>query len=188
MGALRRRSLGPHGPDLPARPRRSSSAGGPTRFSPGSGEPGTLRARGPIRTVFNTKLKYVALKTLTDPRWANTTVIRGDAAAAVRELKRKPGGKLQVHCSVPCSGGCPTPSLSTRCLCLPFPSPTAAQTSCSTWSTRTPIRRHQAPCLSTQQAPAVLNVTKVRTEAPRWLRGITLAGRRPEWPSTKEAR
>jgi hypothetical protein len=35
--------------------------------------------------------------TLTDPRWANTTVLSGDVAADVRELKAKPAGELQVH-------------------------------------------------------------------------------------------
>jgi hypothetical protein len=32
--------------------------------------------------------------TLTDPRWANTTVLSGDVAAAIGELKTKPGGEL----------------------------------------------------------------------------------------------
>jgi dihydrofolate reductase len=35
--------------------------------------------------------KYVVSSTLTDPEWANTTVIGGDPVAAVRRLKEAPG-------------------------------------------------------------------------------------------------
>jgi dihydrofolate reductase len=51
----------------------------------------------PIWTALNTKLKYVASTTLANPRWANTTVLSGDLTAAVRELKARPGGEVQVH-------------------------------------------------------------------------------------------
>jgi dihydrofolate reductase len=51
----------------------------------------------PIWTALNTRHKYVASTTPFDPEWADTTVLSGDVSAAIRGLKAKAGGELQVH-------------------------------------------------------------------------------------------
>jgi dihydrofolate reductase len=51
----------------------------------------------PIADALNTRPKYLASNTLTEPRWAETTVLSGDLAAAIGELKARPRGELQVH-------------------------------------------------------------------------------------------
>jgi dihydrofolate reductase len=51
----------------------------------------------PVHQALHNRPKYVASGTLTDPEWSGSTVLSGDVEAAVRELKARPGGELQVH-------------------------------------------------------------------------------------------
>jgi dihydrofolate reductase len=59
----------------------------------GAMDPGSHR----IADALNTRPKYLASTTTTDPQWADTTVLPADLAAAVGELKAVPEGELQVH-------------------------------------------------------------------------------------------
>ena len=49
------------------------------------------RSGDPLSDRMNTMPKYVVSTTLRDPDWANTTVISGDVAGQIRELKAPPG-------------------------------------------------------------------------------------------------
>src|SRR5918997_828978 len=62
----------------------------------GTGSWGANRGDNPISVALNSKPKYVASSTLTEPRWAQTSVLPGDeVAAAVGELKAKPGASCR---------------------------------------------------------------------------------------------
>ena len=51
----------------------------------------------PFTTVLNDTEKYVASKTLKAPLpWSNSTLLKGDAAKAVAELKKEPGKDVVV--------------------------------------------------------------------------------------------
>jgi dihydrofolate reductase len=63
----------------------------------GTGSWGANQGDNPISVALNTKPKYVASTTLSDAEWANTTVLSGDLAAGIAELKARPTGELQVH-------------------------------------------------------------------------------------------
>ena len=65
-------------------------------FAGSWGSIGEMRAH-PIGVALNETPKYVASNTLTEPRWADTTVLSGGLAAAIGRLKAKPAGELQVH-------------------------------------------------------------------------------------------
>ena len=50
----------------------------------------------PIGVALNSKPKYVVSNTLTDPQWEGTTVLTGEIAASVRDLKAEQDGELLV--------------------------------------------------------------------------------------------
>ncbi len=58
----------------------------------GLGEPST----NPIAAALNSRPKFVASSSLTDPQWSGTTVLAGDLATAIAELNADHDGELLV--------------------------------------------------------------------------------------------
>ena len=50
----------------------------------------------PIGVALNSRPKYLVSTTLADPHWAGTSVITGDIAAAIRDLKARQDGEIVV--------------------------------------------------------------------------------------------
>lgn len=50
----------------------------------------------PFGDLMNAPKKYVVSRTLTDPKWRDTTVIRDNVIESVRALKAKPGGNIMT--------------------------------------------------------------------------------------------
>ena len=53
-----------------------------------------------ITDELNQVHKYVVSSTMTDPQWQNSTVLTGDWAAQVREMKEQEGGEIGVTGSI----------------------------------------------------------------------------------------
>ena len=59
--------------------------------------PAWSQATDPYARRLNDMTKYVYSSTLPSADWSNTTLVRGDAVQAVRELKETPGGDLMIY-------------------------------------------------------------------------------------------
>ena len=55
-----------------------------------------MPAGDPFGDMMNAPAKYVVSRTLKEPTWRNTTIIRDDPMDAVRTLKAQPGGKIML--------------------------------------------------------------------------------------------
>ena len=57
---------------------------------------GTRSDDGGFGEAISSKPRYLVSMTVTEPTWKDTTLVSGDVAARVRELKEQPGGELLV--------------------------------------------------------------------------------------------
>jgi dihydrofolate reductase len=58
-----------------------------------------LTKTGEWADKLNSLPKYVVSSTLTEPKWSNVTVLRGDVVSEVAELKRETSGEIVVYAS-----------------------------------------------------------------------------------------
>jgi len=72
-------------------------------------------ADNPIAQTLSAARKHVASRTLQSLQWAHSTLLRGDAVAAVAALKAEAGPDLQIKESRPASPGGSTPGAAWRC-------------------------------------------------------------------------
>lgn len=50
-----------------------------------------------VAAALNGLPRYLVSRTVQDPAWPGTTVLRGDPVAEVAALRERPGGELQIH-------------------------------------------------------------------------------------------
>jgi dihydrofolate reductase len=62
----------------------------------GTGAWGGNQGDNPVSVALISQTKYVVSTSLSDPQWAGTTVLTGDIAAAIRDLKAQQEGELLV--------------------------------------------------------------------------------------------
>jgi dihydrofolate reductase len=96
-----------------------------------------------VARQLNSLPKHVVSRSLGSADWEHSAVIGGDVVEAVRALKDKPGGELQVHGSAQLVQTRTTSSTSTACWCSPWCSAPASGSS-GTAPCQPPSRRTTA--------------------------------------------
>ena len=57
----------------------------------------TMKDEGGFADKMNGMPKYVVSKTLKNPEWTNTIVIKDNVVAELKKLKKQPGGNILIH-------------------------------------------------------------------------------------------